>query len=66
MARENGVLRYCATGTSGGKAEEEAVRELIEDGNWKHEAITGSDSANHPFFIGSKNLERIFGSTSAS
>ena len=46
---DNGVLSVlCYRGHPGGKAEEEAVRELIEDGNWKHEAITGSDSGESP------------------
>ncbi len=45
----NGVLSVlCYRGHPGGKAEEKAVRELIEDGCWKHEAVTGSDSGESP------------------
>jgi methylase of polypeptide subunit release factors len=46
---ENGVLSIlCYRGHPGGKTEEEAVRKLIEDGNWKHEIITGNDSGESP------------------
>lgn len=46
---ENGVLSIlCYRGHPGGKAEEEAVRKLIEDGNWTNEIITGNESDESP------------------
>jgi methylase of polypeptide subunit release factors len=46
---ENGVLSVlCYRGHPGGKAEEEAVRELIDDCNWKRETIFGKDSSESP------------------
>jgi hypothetical protein len=44
-----GVLSIlCYRGHPGGKAEEEAVRELIDDENWMREIITGNESAESP------------------
>ena len=46
---ENGVLSVlCYRGHPGGKAEEKAVRKLIDDENWGHEIITGNDSGESP------------------
>ena len=48
LARAGVLSILCYRGHPGGKAEEEAVRKLIEDGNWMREIITGNDSAESP------------------
>jgi hypothetical protein len=45
----NGVLSaLCYRGHPGGKAEEAAIRKLIETCNWKSEIITGNNSGESP------------------
>ena len=44
-----GVLSVlCYRGHPGGKTEEEAVRKLVDEGNWKSEIVTGNDSGESP------------------
>lgn len=48
LAKEGVLSILCYRGHPGGKTEEQGARKLIDNANWKHEIITGSDSCDSP------------------
>jgi methylase of polypeptide subunit release factors len=48
LAKDGVLSILCYRGHPGGKSEEQGVRELIDNANWKHEEIVGNDSSESP------------------
>ena len=48
LAKDGVLSILCYRGHPGGKSEEQGVRELIDNANWKHEEIVGNDSGESP------------------